>query len=398
MELLNTDVFFQLKPQWTGDNGFKKTNTTEVSIFSEKDNEYKTNNLENTTKAKSDINYYIYGENEEHNTEFKLCSNNNQETYNFETDAKETAANLKEIMYNAENDRDEKVLEFFENNLDPANIDLVLQEYKRLTGAEDLQEHLDIVFRGHPFKKNKAKKILDSLLNFENKNSKVRNKYWEGDSHNITRKGSIFTITNKETNQTREINLAVLLKNFNTSEERKNFVETLQKLPGEVLMDIAIEQTTLVEIEGNTEVNTVGDKSVIALAYYSPGTDQIAVQSECTTGTIIHELGHSIDYNKLFGNNVSSVHCGKEFLEIFNKEMEKYLAEGNKKYVYGDESTYSGAVVTVNEMEMFAACYTLLMTGEHGCREAIETYFPTTLRYTGQLLEYFRSLPDSTRH
>lgn len=397
MELLNTDVFFQSKQQWTGDNGFKETNTAEVSIFSKKDNEYKTNNLENITKAKSDINYYIYGENEEQDTEFKLCSNNNQETYNFEADAKETTAQLKELIYSDDWNRYSQIMKILKNNLDPANIDIILNEYKALTNGRNLQEDLDIVFTYCPIKKNKAKKLFDSLLNFENLNTKIDNKYWQGDSHNVTREGSIFTITNTKTNETREIDLAVLLKNFDTSKERKKFVEQLQKLPAEVLMDIAAEQTTLIELDGKTELDMGNGATCNAAGYYSSSTDQVAIHDNSSIDTIVHEMGHALDYNKLKGNNYSSVTNSETYVELFNEEMDKYLADGNKRYVYG-EYTKRKTYATANEREMFAECYTLLMTGDCGSKTIIEKYFPRMLSYVKQYIEYNRSHSDSVRH
>lgn len=393
IESFSTGVFL-LNSQWTTGKNFKTTSTTETSIFGEENNENRINNLEKTESITS---YYIYGENQDIDAEFKLCSSNNQETYDLEADAKETTAQLKELIYSDDWNRSSQIMKILENNLDPANIDIILNEYKALTNGRNLQEDLDIVFTYCPIKKNKAKKLFDSLLSFENLNTKIDNKYWQGDSHNVTREGSVFTITNTETNETREIDLAVLLKNFDTSKERKKFVEQLQKLPAEVLMDIAAEQTTLIELEGTTELNMGNGATCIAAGYYSPSTDQVAIYDNSSISTIVHEMGHALDYNKLKGNNYSSVTNSETYVELFNEEMEEYLADGNKRYAYG-EYTKRKAYATANEREMFAECYTLLMTGDCGSKTIIEKYFPRMLSYVKQYIEYNRSHSDSIRH
>lgn len=354
-------------------------------------------NFQETIEELSNVQSFINKGLDEKNVEIAKCSSTSQETYNLEADAKETTAQLKELIYSDDWNRSSQIMKILKNNLDPANIDIILNEYKALTNGRNLQEDLDIVFTYCPIKKNKAKKLFDSLLNFENLNTKIDNKYWQGDSHNVTREGSIFTITNTETNETREIDLAVLLKNFDTSKERKKFVEQLQKLPAEVLMDIAVEQTTLIELEGKTELDMGNGATCDAAGYYTPGTDQVKIYDNSSIDTITHEMGHALDYNKLDGSNKSSVTNSEIYLEIFNEEMDKYLADGNKRYSYENYSprkTYA----TANEREMFAECYTLLMTGNCGSKKIIEKYFPRMLSYVKQYIEYNRSHPDSIRH
>lgn len=395
MEQLNNIIFFQSSTQPYIDKNLQTTDSTTGSIFKTK------NNVNNTAYSEEistiDYDFSVCDKNEENNTETKLNSNNNQEDYNFEEDAIQTAIELKELIYDVSLDRSEKVLEFFENNLDPANIDIVLEEYKNLTGERSIQEDLNIILLLHPFKKNKINKILDSLLNFENLNTKINNEYWQGDPHDVIRKGSTITITNTKTNDTKTLNLATLLKNFNTSEERKRFTEQLQNLPAEVLMDIAAEQTTLIELDSSETLNLGNNKTCNATGYYDPSSDQVALQSDCKISNIVHETGHALDYNRLSGENKSSAQNSKNFTEIFNEELEKYLADGNKIYDY-DKNTKRETYATANKREMFAECYTLLMTGDCGSKATIEKYFPRMLSYVKQYIEYNRSHSDSIRH
>lgn len=373
-----------------------KENKEETSIFN---NNGTTNKINDLSKIiKDDNNFYIYGENEKIDHALKQCSNTASADYDLETDAKETTKLLKELIYSDDLFRDSKVMDLIKNNLDPANIDIVLKEYETLTNGRSLQEDINIVLTYCPIKKHNANKIFDSLLNFEKTNTSINNKYWQGDPHNIKREGSTFTITNTKTNETREIDLTVLLKNFDTSKERKKFIEQMQKLPAEVLMDMAAEQTTLIELDGKTELDMGNGATCNAAGYYTSGTDQIAIYDNSSIATITHEMGHALDYNKLNGSNKSSVTNSEIYVEIFNEEMEKYLADGNKRYDYDDALANPFAYATTNEREMFAECYTLLMTGNCTSKKVIEKYFPRMLSYIKQYVEYNRSHSDSIRH
>ncbi len=344
------------------------------------------------------INPYVKGDSSKVDGIFDQLSNGGNQKYNLEADARNISSNLKEVIYSDEFGRPSKVLEIIENQVDPVNIDIILREYEKLTNGRTLQEDLDCILKFSPFKKKKINDTLDKIQNFEKLNTSVNNKHWKGDPHNIIRDGSTFTITNTATNETREIDLSKLLADFDSSQERKNFIETMQNLPAEVLMDMAAEQSELIELEDNPEVNVGDDKTVTALAYYTSGTDQVALQDDCPAGAIIHELGHALDYNRISGSNKSSVSNNETYMNIFNEEMEKFIADGNKRYVYGDEDNQPGTDATVNEQEMFAACYTLLMTGDCSNKATIEKYFPRMLGYVRQLVEYNRSHSDEIRH
>lgn len=311
------------------------------------------------------------------------------------------AKNLHDIIYSKDWNRGQQLLKLLKENADPVNINLIIEEYKNLTGGRDLQEDANIV--SCSINDYRINKLFDSLLHFKNLNTSINNKYWQGDSHNVVREGSVFTITNNKTNEMRQIDLVELLKNFKTSEERNKFVKKLQEMPAEVLMDIAAEQQSFICLNGKTVVSTENGAGCNAAGYYSSGTDQVAVhiQGLYSMGfidTLVHEMGHALDYNKQNGNNNSSATNNEYYLQIFNEEMEEYLAAGNKRYVYGEFHLTNSTYATANEREMFAECYALLMTGDCSSKKVIEKYFPRMLSYVKQLIEHNRSLSDSVRH
>lgn len=59
-----------------------------------------------------------------------------------------------------------------------------------------------------------------------------------------------------------------------------------------------------------------------------------------------------------------------------------------------NDSTYA----TIDEQEMFAECYNLLMSGTCESQEVIEKYFPKTMACALEILENTRKLPDKERH
>ncbi len=323
-------------------------------------------------------------------------SNNSEaDNHDIEIEARNIASNLHDIIYSDDWNRGAQILEILKNETDPVNIQLIIDEYKKLTHGRDLQNDTNIV--SGSINDSRINKLFDSLLHFENLDSRVDNKYWQGDSHNIVREGSVFTVTNNETNVTRQIDLTELLKNCKSSKERNQLVNKLQKMPAEVLMDMAAEQSSLKILEGKTLLDMGNGVMCNAAGYYAPGSDQVAIHPNDSIGIITHEMGHALDYNKLGGDNRSSVSNNEYYLEIFNEEMEKYLADGNKRFVYG-ECTDISKYATTNEREMFAECYTLLMTGDCDSKKVIEKYFPRMLSYVKQLIGYNRRQSDDIRH
>lgn len=314
------------------------------------------------------------------------------------SEATEIANKLHNIIYN-DNNKLEKIIEVIENEVDPVNISFVMDKYAKMSNGGDLKEDIRSISGIHFIKNYKLNKILDSQLHFENLDTNIDNEHWQGDVHDVTRNGSTFTITNKDTNETREVNLVTLLYEFKSNEDRKEIVNTMQELPAEVLMDISAEQTSFMKLEGKTVLDLGDGAECDAAAYYEPGEDKNAFKPNNNAPTIVHEIGHSLDhnYNNYYGENLSSVAQSKYFPDIFNEELQEYLDTGNKKYDY-KENTDIKTYATATEQEMFAECYTLLMTGDCNSKKTIEKYFPKTLSYVKQLVEFNRSHADEIRH
>ncbi len=76
--------------------------------------------------------------------------------------------------------------------------------------------------------------------------------------------------------------------------------------------------------------------------------------------------------------------------------MDAYKNKGNKQYeTYGDDyRTYC----TKNEAEMFAECYTFLMTNSCDSEGVIKKHFPKTLKEVKRLLGEARGLGNESRH
>ena len=121
---------------------------------------------------------------------------------------------------------------------------------------------------------------------------------------------------------------------------------------------------------------------------------------------VIHELGHAIDYNGYLNNSPSSENS---FKDTFEQELKGYLAAGKVQYKSEPDFTkivdidqgiidYNTCYATLNQKEMFAECYTLLMNGDCQSKDHIEKYFPKTLQAAKALLQEIRNKNDFERH
>lgn len=326
---------------------------------------------------------------------------------NIKESAKKAAADLKSIIYaKGDSSRLKNLKEIVYSKLNSNNIDWVLYEYKKLT-KHDLFSDLEKVLSSVPNEFSKINKHLAEVqykkygvdLNFKDRNSVVSNAHRQGDPYSVVQNGTIMTITNKKTKQTRQINLDVLLNAYPNARERAALIKQLQQLPGEVLMDIAVETDSFVPLRDGEVVNVGNGGRCQAAGYYSPSDDTIHLSPDKPVRTLVHETGHSVDFNGR--NNTSSVLRDKEFKKVFNAEMRAYLSAGNQRYIYdpsGNSSSPGNLYATANEKEMFAECYTLLMTGNCNSKDVIERYFPRTLAYINQKIDRIRNTSDGFRH
>ncbi|MCM1339339.1 MAG: hypothetical protein NC191_06685 [Muribaculaceae bacterium] len=287
--------------------------------------------------------------------------------------------------------------------IDSSNVDWVIYEYKVLT-KRDLFADLKSVFKNDPQTLKAYNKHFTQIQygkygikqTFKKQNSVVSNKHHKGDPYSVIREGTIITVKNKKTGKTRQIDLDVLLKNYPDAKDRARMINQLQQLPGEVLMDIAIETDSFIPMKTGDVVNVDGGASCSAAGFYRSSNDTVHLDQYGGTDTLVHEMGHAVDY--CGKSNKSSVASSKKFVRIFNEEMRKFVAAGNRRFVYGDEKRDPSAYATANEREMFAECYTLLMTGKCKSKNVIEKYFPKCLEYINKQIELNRNQRDSYRH
>jgi len=218
-------------------------------------------------------------------------------------------------------------------------------------------------------------------------------------------------IKNNASEKEYQLDLEELIKNF-PLEDKAKLRAIIQQLPGEVLADIAVELDSSFTNADETfsSVHVVNILRKVcgvcnAEACYSVRTN--SVDTTARESTIVHELGHAVDYNGI-DKNISSIINNEEFNNIFKEEMNAYLAAGHTRYnsKVGDFDNcyfregggrYSSKYATYDEQEMFAECYAMLMTGECKSRDLIEDFFPKTLQVIAKHIEYVRSLPDDVR-
>ena len=256
-----------------------------------------------------------------------------------------------------------------------------------------------------------VKKCLEKSMGYNdtymNLNSQVKNEYYTGVSCQVSRKGDYISVVHPDRPwETYSIDLAKLVENLPV-EEGIRVKKMIQELPGEVLIDLAIELKNSSLNDGQSDENqrlesiSKKKRGYSAAAWYSSNSDSITVGVDGdydSSRTFVRELGHAVDFNGRILNTASS-ESSKVFQNTFKKEMEVYLSKGNKIYD-GNENVYykkGSSYATYNEYEMFAECYTLMMTGNCNSKQLILDYFPNTLKAVGTLLKEVRAMDEAKR-
>ncbi|MBQ9246766.1 hypothetical protein IJ182_10920 [bacterium] len=293
---------------------------------------------------------------------------------NITNESKVIARKLYDIIQN-KNSNPAKLFYIIRFKTDPANIDCIINEYEKITKGNNLQDDINQYLNFHLILKYRIKSILNYYLHFEHLKTRIKNPYWEGEFFDVVRNGSIITISGSST---RRINLAALLKNFKSSSSRRKFVYRMENFPGEILMDIAAEQSSFNILSDKKGYVNLG-KGINALAFYEPTPDAIAIFENSSDETIVHELGHAVDYLYIQGENKSSAATNKKFCKIFDEEIKIHkeellnIQDPRKK-------------ISNNKKEMIAICYTLLMLGYCEEQTTITKYFPNTLNFAKELI------------
>lgn len=228
------------------------------------------------------------------------------------------------------------------------------------------------------------------------KKSRIKNKYYEGSQYVILQYSNRIAIRNCETKQMVEIDLEKMSENLSAKMKRK-LKKRLLKLPGEVLFDLAKEVTF-----------SINDSKVFRSRYNSLNDFIELGCKDLKTYTFVHETGHALDYMQPegWGNNFNSSRVQDDFYETYKQELQEFVDAGNEQYEeewYPEKNSYehkSGKVknyATWNLTEMFAECYSLMMTGDCVSKKCILKYFPKTFEAAKKHLQYIRSQSDSER-
>ena len=286
-----------------------------------------------------------------------------------------------------------------------SNVYLVLKKYRELYG-----QNLDVAIKNEWGLDKKTKqealihieKCMEELIkydkNFKNDNTKIENEYYVGEEYSVEQEGEILFVKNKRTDEEYQLDLAMLTEDLPIL-DRVQMKQFLQLSSGEILADIAMELSRSFNTNDTLIENWIDKMRIKAYGFNTPKisgyyeiTDDYITISSVSRRTIVHELGHAMDYNG--EDNESSVSKNMEFMIVYQEEMSAYLADGNKAFSgENDVSNYA----TRNENEMFAECYSLIMNGFCDSQTIIEKYFPKTLAEAKKHIEYVRSLPREER-
>ena len=310
-----------------------------------------------------------------------------------------------ENLHDAFKSNNQKEIFKFLNMISLSNIRIMYDQYND-TFKTDLMSDIEKLSDNRI--KDKVKNYITNLLSkkydYKNKpfvinNSQIKNSYYTGKSYSIKYDTDKITITDKSSNTSKVIDLNKLGKDLSFA-DKIELKSKLQKIPGEVLMDMAI------EIDGFRSATTF-DKigKTGAGAFYTSKENVIVLRikkgdNQIDKNTIVHELGHAIDFTGYIINSATSSSCSN-FMQTFQKELDLYKKDGHNQSE-GSGDFYSNLIeenyCTTNEKEMFAECYTLLMTGDCLSKSTIEKYFAQTLIAAKNMLNDIRKLSDYKRN
>lgn len=269
---------------------------------------------------------------------------------------------------------------------DFAHFDLDINDREKYLSI--INKEVDKIKASNEFEANKTKN-----------NEKIENEYYKSKNIYDVQFGDYMepiVIKNKTTGAIREIKPEIFSEMSQT--DKVKIWDTLQYIPAEALEDFAIEIKSLQGHSGN-EIYVSRRHINGEYVYWNENT----IVNSKSILTVIHELGHAVDFNyydSKYSNSANS--SNTKFNDIFNKEIGKYIQNGNKRFSKEEVDSYfdnngNYAYCTYNEKEMFAECYSLLMLGYCNSKEAILTHFPECLAATKRLLNEIRKMPDNIR-
>ena len=312
------------------------------------------------------------------------------------------------------------------NMIDFEHAPFIFAAYKKATEGGDLISDIKSSDLDDKTKQYAAAHLNEFIkqyttTNFTNKQSSVQNSNYRGANFTVSLNGTEINIKNSA-GETSSIDLADLLENT-TEYERAALGKTISELPGEVLWDLSKECS---KMKVNDNPYSRKNSDVRIGGYYSLLHDDITIidaglynfpnilskdmkksfDATSLREIVIHELGHAIDYNGYLNNSPSSENS---FKDTFEQELKGYLAAGKVQYKSEPDFTkivdidqgiidYNTCYATLNQKEMFAECYTLLMNGDCQSKDHIEKYFPKTLQAAKALLQEIRNKNDFERH
>jgi len=285
-------------------------------------------------------------------------------------------------------------------NLNDSEIDNFLINYKEKTGKFLINDIANCERLSRKEKDN-LYNILEPdfakmrlyKISLEQENEQIKNKYYTGEIFDIKYAGRYIEVKNKASNEVVTLNLKELLKNIENESEFYQVVRDIQRLPAEVVFDLANEIESI-----QTEKQKKDENGFQAGGYYIRGKNTIVLDA-IRPDIIAHELAHALD--NLYGefNTYFVSDCYNNFNIVFNEELEVYLKREDQFDYENPPNIFEQIFkkdnyMTANPHEAFARSYEVLLLGEN---YKIFKEFPKTLTAAKELLKEIRQVPKDNR-
>lgn len=224
--------------------------------------------------------------------------------------------------------------------------------------------------------------------------SQVKNDYYTGDEYSVRYNGPIVNIYNETTGEETRLNLQKILQLENFSKgEKLSFLKKIQKLPAEVLENLAIEVAYIKAIDKEDTYTVFGSDFMAGASYHQETMNIFLPEGEF----LIHELGHALDHI-FYGDSFdfdTFASMDSEFKAKYDELITQYEAKGNKRFDINNPHEFKVSkktgdnYITLDEREGFAICFQAMM----GCDD-LQTKFlfkemPELMDYA---IEHYRNI------
>lgn len=188
-----------------------------------------------------------------------------------------------------------------------------------------------------------------------------------------------------------EINAKSLISNYTAVKAKESINHLINSIPSDLLL-----QSINSKNNGSLKINfsdKILDGEDHVIGFFDHNNNTLNVKISCNNDnselyTVVHEFGHSVDYNLLGYGDVMHSQISSKFENLYLKEKEN-LTEETSRIVDFDEHGNGITYGSVNPAEFFAEVFANIYSSDQSRKELIWRQVPETCQYiVSQISQY----------